>query len=352
MSLGAEQPRPVGVIANPMSGRDCRRMLARASYATLESKRDQVARAVVGAVAGGARQVMVVREPTRISQSAVENLSIDAEIEVIDIDARLDARDSMRAAEAMRTAGCGVLIVLGGDGTNRAVCKAWRDAPLVPLSTGTNNAFPVMVEATVGGSAAGLVASGRLALHEAAERAKLVHLRVESEADDLALVDVTQLVGDRVGNLMPFDPTRIRRVVLARADAASVGISAIGGLTEPCNGSDEFGVVVDCVEHERAGRPLRVPISPGLYRTVHVETARRVAPGQPVQISGPAVLAFDGDRERTLADGQVASLCVLRDGPWVIDVARALALAARRGLFTGRGHWHDAYDQGGGVDCC
>ncbi len=189
-----------------------------------------VIRAVVGAVASGAERVLVVREPTRISQSAVENLRIDAEIEVIDVDARLDAGDTMRAAEAMRKAGCEVLIVLGGDGTNRAVCKVWRDAALVPLSTGTNNVFPVMVEATVAGSAAGLIASGRLALHEAAERAKLVHVRVEGEANDLALVEVTELVGDRVGNLMPFDPSLIRRVVLARAEAASVGTSSIGGL--------------------------------------------------------------------------------------------------------------------------
>ena len=121
---------------------------------------------------------------------------------------------------------------------------------------------------------------------------------------------------------------------------------------EPCSGADEFGVVVDCVEHERGGRPLRVPISPGLYRTVHVGAARRLTPGQPVQISGPAVLAFDGDRERALADGQVARLWVRRDGPWVIDVGRALALAARRGLFMGRGHWQDAYDQSSGFDCC
>jgi hypothetical protein len=352
MSPSAEQPRPVGVIANPMSGRDCRRMLARASHSTLESKRDQVARAVVGAVASGAERVLVIREPTRISQSAVENLHLDAEIEVIDVGARLDAGDTMRAAEAMREAGCGVLIVLGGDGTNRAVCKVWRDAPLVPLSTGTNNVFPVMAEATLGGSAAGLLASGRLALREVADRAKLVHLQIEGETDDLALVDATQLVGDRLGNLMPFDPTRIRRVVLARAEAASVGTSSIGGLLEPSGQADEFGVVVDCVEHERGGRPLRVPISPGLYRTVHVEAARRLAPGEPVQVSGPAVLAFDGDRERALGDGQLASLCVRRDGPWVIDLGRALALAAGRGLFVDRGHWHDAYDQDGGLDCC
>ena len=55
----------------------------------------------------------------------------------------------------MREAGCGALVVLGGDGTQRAVAKAWRDAPLVPLSTGTNNVFPLHVEATAAGLAAG-----------------------------------------------------------------------------------------------------------------------------------------------------------------------------------------------------
>jgi hypothetical protein len=352
MSQSAQQSRCVGVIANPMSGRDCRRMLARASHITLESKRDQVTRAVVGAAASGAERVMVVREPTRISQSAVENLQLDAEIEVIDIGARLDAGDSLRAALAMRRAGCAVLIVLGGDGTNRAVCKAWPDAPLVPLSTGTNNVFPSLVEATIGGAAAGLVASGRLALREAAERAKLVHLRVEGEDEDLALVDVTQLVGDRVGNLMPFDPIHIRSVVLARAEPASIGSSSIGGLMEPCSSADEFGVVVDCAPHERGGQPLRAPLSPGLYRTVHVAAARRLPLGQRVQISGPAVLAFDGDRERKLAEGQRAELCVRRDGPWVIDLGRTFALAAQRGLFVDRGRWRDGTDQGAGFDCC
>jgi hypothetical protein len=85
---------------------------------------------------------------------------------------------------------------------------------------------------------------------------------------------------------------------------------------------------------------------------VHVQAARRLALGQPLQISGPAVLAFDGDRERILASGQTARLWVRRDGPRVIDVGRTLALAARRGLFRGRGRWRDAYDQGGGFDCC
>jgi hypothetical protein len=43
---------------------------------------------------------------------------------------------------------------------------------------------------------------------------------------------------------------------------------------------------------------------------------------------------------------------VVRDGPWQIDVHRALALGAERGLFLDRPHWHDEGDTGEGPGCC
>ena len=62
--------------------------------------------------------------------------------------------------------GVGCLITLGGDGTNRVVAKACGDIPLVPISCGTNNVFPYMVEGTVAGLAAGLVAGGQVKITE------------------------------------------------------------------------------------------------------------------------------------------------------------------------------------------
>ena len=52
MKRRPEPPRPVGLIANLMSGRDVRRLAARASSQTPESKRSQLLRAAVGAAAG------------------------------------------------------------------------------------------------------------------------------------------------------------------------------------------------------------------------------------------------------------------------------------------------------------
>ena len=344
MSRATGEPRPVGIIANPVSGRDVRRLAARARTSTPEDKRNQVARAVIGAVAAGAKRVLVMKEPFRISTSAIEHLRIGAEFEVLDVGATVSAEDTARAARAMRDAGCGALIVLGGDGTNRTIARVWPDAPLVPMSTGTNNVFPVMVEATTAGVAAGLVAAGSVGLDEVAPRAKCVRVELDGGPSDLALVDATLLVNDHVGNLLPFDPDRLRYVLLARAEPTAVGTSPIGGLLEPCGRSDDFGVGVTCVGPDDGGRLLLAPLSQGLYRRVHVADWRRVPLEETVELAGPGVLALDGDREHKLADGQRVRLRVTRSGPRVIDVERALGLAAERELFLDREGWTDAYD--------
>ncbi len=336
---------PVGIIANPLSGRDVRRIAARADTSTPQSKRNQVARIVIGAVAAGAKRVLVMKEPFRVSTSAIENLEIDASLEVIDVEARLDANDTVRAAEAMRRAGCAVLVVLGGDGTNRAIARIWPEAPLVPLSTGTNPVVPRLVEPTVAGAAAGLVASGIVALDEVARRAKCVRVVIAGEPDDLALVDAAFLVDDHVGNLMPFEPAKLRALVLARAEPAGIGMSPIGGLLQPVGANDEGGLFVGCAAPGAPGRVLLAPVSAGLYRRVNVSDFRALALGEEVVLRGPGVLAFDGDRERRLLPGQEARLRVERSGPCVIDVERALRLAAERGAYLDRARWHDAYDE-------
>jgi len=350
MTRRGDDSGAVGILVNPSSGRDVRRIAARASVSTLETKRDQVARAVVGAAASGARKVLVVRDLMRIAESAVENLRIHADIEIVVVETSYKARDTELAAEALRSAGCRAIVVFGGDGTNRVLAKAWNDAPLVPISTGTNNVFPTMTEAGIGGAAAGLVASGRVTALEVARRAKVVRIEIDGEKDDLALIDAVLLVNDSVGNLMPYDAECIRTAVLARAEPAAVGISPLGGLLLPSTFDDDFGVAVTCA---KGGRPILVPISPGLYRTVYVTNTKRLDFGESIRVEGPGVLAFDGDRERSLAKGQTARLTVERKGPRVIDVAKTLQLAGERGLYLDIDHFHDPLEkEGARFDCC
>lgn len=345
----------VGIIANPMSGRDARRLYGRALGQTPDMKRNTIQRAVIGAVAGGARRVILMRDLFRSAESAVENLRLHAEIEFLAMPLETKPTDTARAAALMREAGCGAVIVLGGDGTNRVIAGAWRDAPIVPISTGTNNVFPRHLEATVAGAAAGLVACGAVGLDEVARPAKIVEAEFEDGRSDLALVDAALLVGDHAGSLLHLDPSRLRHLVLTRAEPAAVGTSPIGGLLHPTGEDDERGVEVLCTPANDGGRPLLVPVSPGVYEIAHIGGSRRLALGEWTTMTGPGVVAFDGDRVRTLRPDEPARLRVVRGGPYVIDERRALTLAAERGFYLDHARWHDggrepAHD--GGFDCC
>ena len=344
----------LGIIVNPHSGRDARRLFARAGTSTIDDKRNQVTRIVVGAAAAGVRKILLSRDPFRIASSATDALALDVECELLDLETTGRGIDSQNAARAMQAAGCTAIVALGGDGTSRAITQAWRDVALLPLSTGTNNVFPFEVEATIAGAAAGLVASGRLTLEDAARRAKLLEVLCDDGRESIALIDAALLVDDHPGSLLQADPERLSRILLTRAEPASVGLSPVGGLLMPCDSDDEFAVEVHArpgPHPENSGKTLRAPLSPGLYATVGIEGVERIELEIDVRWSGPGLLAFDGDREIVLESDQSATLRVARTGPWVIEPRRALRAAAMQGLFLDLGAWQDLRGRPGG-SCC
>jgi hypothetical protein len=297
---------------------------------------------------------LLSRDAFRIASSATDALALPVECELLDFKTTGRSVDSQNAARAMRDAGCGAIVALGGDGTCRAITQAWRDVPLLPLSTGTNNVFPFDVEATIAGAAAGLVASGRLKLEDAARRAKILEVVCDDGRESLALIDAALLINDHPGSLLQADPERLAGILLTRADPASIGLSPVGGLLMPCDAKDEFAVEVKTRpgrSRAETGKTLRAPFSPGLYETVGIDTVERIELGTKVQWSGPGLLAFDGDREIVLDSDQIVTLSVHRRGPWVIEPKRAMRAAALQGLFTDLGPWQDARGRPGG-SCC
>lgn len=325
----------IGIIANPMAGRDVRRLAARASEVTHQAKRDMVARIVAGADAAGIETIAIAAEPFRIATGAVESMELGARVEVVghgEGHYRNGPADTAHAVRAMRELGVTVLVVLGGDGTNRIVTQAWPDVALVPVSTGTNNVFPRMVEPTLAGAAAALVASGRVPRSGHARRAKVIRVRPYDDAATLALVDAVLLRNDFRGNLLPVEPDKIDRILLTVASPAAVGMSPIGGLVRPVGAEEDGGLLVTC-NRDSDDRRVRVPVSPGLYRTVRVAEVNQVEAAVTVLFEGPGVIALDGDREVKLLDRQRARLHVERTGPWLIDVDAVLRQAALDGAF-------------------
>jgi hypothetical protein len=319
---------PLAICVNPMSGRDVRRLAARASNMTHEAKRDIVARVAAGADAVGVTDIYVTREPFRIASLALEYMELKARVHILDHPIANDATDTARQVHAFLAAGCDTIVSLGGDGTNRAIVRTASDINLVALSTGTNNVFPQLLEPTIGGMVAGFVAAGRLPHERLARRAKVIRIRMSNGAADVGLIDAALLKNDFVGNFLPFDAARLVRILLTRAEPDSVGMSPIGGFLDPVGAADDCGLLVEM----GSGRSFLAPLSPGLFRQVSVGAHARIPLQTPVVFHGPAVLALDGDRDHKLEVGDTATLSIVRDGPWLFDVAAAMRHAVAHGM--------------------
>src|SRR3954453_10509726 len=191
----------VGVIANPASGRDIRRLVAGPSVFGNADKAGMVFRLLAGLGAGGVERVLMLPAADGLSTTLHRYLharhAVPAfatagpfpELEELDVELEGTARDSTVAVERMVAAGVRAIAGLGGDGPHRVVARDCGDVPLCALSTGTNNAFPEMRETTVAGLATGLRAPRR-AGPAALRREVALSVEVPGAAADLALVDV------------------------------------------------------------------------------------------------------------------------------------------------------------------
>ncbi len=319
----------LGIIVNPMSGKDVRRIAARASVSTNEHKQHQVTRLVLGAITQGVTEVVLSDDPFRISRRATENLPERDAITLIRTKPSHSAEDTRRTVTEMWDRGCRTFVALGGDGTHRIVAQSKPDAILLPLSTGTNNVFPYMIEASVAGAAAGIVASGQLPHQEHCLRAKRIHLSTPAW-QSTALIDAAVIEDDVIGNLLPFEPDKLRHLFLARSEPASIGLSPIGGYLMPSFHEDDFGVALTL--GEPAQHQVRVPISAGLYGDVMVQSIDRLQLDSPHQITGRGIVEFDGDREHR-ANGLI-EVTLKRDGPWIIDPRQLMSAAVQARLLS------------------
>ncbi len=319
----------LAICVNPMSGRDVRRLAARATNMTHEAKRDIVARIAAGADAVGVEDIYVSREPFRIAAAALEQMPLRARVHVLEFPLASDASDTETAMRKFLDAGCTTVVSLGGDGTNRAMVRTSSRYDLVPLSTGTNNVFPVLTEPTIAGMAAGLRARGLLPDH-LVRPCKVLHVRTPS-GTDVGLIDAVLLERDHVGNLLPFDASRLRRMFLSRAEPDAIGMSPIGGMIDMVFQEDDEGLLV---EMGAGGYTFEAPLSPGLFKQVSVRSVSRVGFGVTVPFTGPGVLALDGDRDHKLRSGERATVELRRDGPGIIDVHGAMRWAVAEGIMA------------------
>ena len=330
----------VGVVANPASGRDIRRLVTGASVFDNAEKGSMVYRVLCGLGATGVDRVVMMPAGSGVSESLRRRLGGEngrlPELELLDQRLEQTAEDTVTAVLEMRARGVAAIVVLGGDGTHRVVAKHCDAIPLCALSTGTNNVFPEVREATVAGLATGLVATGCVATGaDDGRREKLVHVGRNGDARfDCALVDVAVTSEPWVGARAVWRISDVSEVFVTFARADAVGLSAIAGQLEAVGRADEHGLHVRLTDPREADVVLQVAVAPGKVVPVGVAGYERMEPDRTYRL--PRVfgsLALDGERELELTPDDEVELR-LAAGPVRIDVAWVMAEAARRKLLV------------------
>ncbi len=325
----------IGIIANPASGKDIRRLV---SYATTIDNNEKVnicKRIVLAAQGLGVESAYFMPETFMIGYAVKDSLESDGVISlslgVLDFEIEAAMEDTVRSARMLEELGVGCIVVLGGDGTSRAAAKGITKTPMLSISTGTNNVYPAMMEGTVAGMAAAAVAlmdePYSCCIHD-----KRITVRVNGEARDTALIDAVVSDDFYAGAKAIWDPERIRRIVVTRCHPATIGFSAVAGAYRIVEDTEDIGFAV---ELGAQGEGVLAPIAAGVLTPVHVSASRTLALGEEYRFTAESrcMIALDGEREVRVQPGDEVSMTVERDGPWRVLPRKALQRAAELGMY-------------------
>jgi predicted polyphosphate/ATP-dependent NAD kinase len=323
----------VGIIPNPMSGRDIRRVVAQASVFPNTEKVSMVLRIIRAVGALGVQRVLLSTDTFGIAAGVLREVRrLQARVRLPEIEYLTLPQPTGTAADttgyaALISRRCAAAVVLlGGDGTIRAAAPGLGDTPMLALSTGTNNAFPIMMEATVAGMAVGLLATGRVAPHT--KRAKMLHVELVradgTRRHEIALVDVCVNTVGEIGSRAVWKTDTLRELYCTFAEPDAIGLSSIPGRILPTSRFAPTGVAVQF--GPAPSRTVLAPIGPGLLEPVGLQYCAALAPGvtRYVRLTSGTV-ALDGERELEFGPGDRIAVTLKTDGPRVIDVPATLA---------------------------
>ena len=338
-----EREAVVGILANPESGRDIRRLVANAAVFPAAEKSNMVMRVLLGLAAAGVSRAVMMPDHGGIAARVIQACDLHhrvsdrplPELTFLDMPIQGSSQDTLEATHLMQAMGATVIVVLGGDGTHRLVAKVCGRTPMVTLSTGTNNCFPEFREATIAGLAAGLVATGAIPKDEVCRPNKALQIEIDGHSSDLALVDLC--VSDElcIGARALWTPQNLKELFVTFARADAVGLSAIAGQLQPLDRRTAYGLHLMLAPPDGLLTEVLTLIAPGLLLPVAVSSIKRIYPGDTISLATKTgTIALDGEREISFGPADQPRVSLTRSGPLTIDVSAVMSGAAERGCFT------------------
>lgn len=331
----------VGIVANPMSARDIRRIVSHAGNLPINDRANIVLRLLAGLARAGVEEAVMMPEHGGIRTQVMRVIEREKKtstiaypkIDYLSMPVTGTAKDSALASQMMVEAGVDAIVVLGGDGTSRVVVSQCGNIPIVGISTGTNNAFPEIREPTISGLGVGLAVTNKVPSDIAYVFNKRLDVTV-NDVHDIALVDVAIIDAGYIGARAIWQTHQFKDLFTTFGRPDGIGMSAIVGLLSPVKRTDHWGRRVRLLPATDAINKLTVPIAPGLIEEVGIASVETMQPDQSYQpCVAKGAIALDGERELTFVETDEVSIRLRVDAFRTIDVLSCMTYAAKKGLF-------------------
>ncbi|MFH5801215.1 NAD(+)/NADH kinase [Haladaptatus sp. CMAA 1911] len=325
----------VGLIVNPVAGRDIRRLTGGASVSSNYAKRRTATCVLEGLTMADDAEVLVMPDNAGLADRIVDGAPEDLTVGLLDMTVTASGEDARNAAERFSEEADAV-VVLGGDGTNRDVAHGIGDVPVVSISTGTNNVIPMAVDGTVAGIATGLIASGAVPADETTIRHGTVEAVVDDGSEERRIRGLATLgVMDQqfVGTRAILDPEDVVGGVVSRASPSEIGLSGIAGGLTVRRPDDPGGIGFRLGTTSEPQQEVHAATVPGVLSRIPVEEYRTLDDGEAFEFDVvTGVISADGERELEVRDASVR-LRPVADGPRLVDIDAVIERGAKEGLF-------------------
>ncbi len=327
----------IGIIANPASGKDIRRLVSHATVIDNNEKINIVERVILGAQKNGIDTVYIMPDAYnmgyRIKDKLQSSGELKCQIEIFDFYKVDGVEDTYRAVQLMKDEGVACIVTLGGDGTNRAVAKESKEIPLIAISTGTNNVYPDMIEGTLAGLAASVVASGEFDTSLFTAKDKRLEIYQDGKLRDIALIDAVTSREVVLGSRAIWLIENIERIFVARCHPASIGFSSVVGGKMIINEADDFGAYL-AINMDK----------PKIYTPIAAGVVLAIGSDDPVTLGFKddyefttycrGTIALDGEREIEFHKDETFLIRISRNGPVRVDVKKAIEIGQKNGFFA------------------
>jgi len=312
----------VGIIANPSAGKDIRRLVASGRVISNQEKANIITRFVKGLSYKGVKEIYFMPDKSALFRPCVDELKKDLDINFLDTKYYDGPEQTLYASKLIKELECDCVLVLGGDGTNRLVAKNIGNVPIVPISTGTNNAFPIMIDPTVAGLGTGfyIQTKGEKFNKTLVSQKSKLNVVIDKEYNDIALIDMAISNQNFVGSKAIWDPNVLDQLFLTQSNPLSIGLSAIGSKVAKIPENQAIKL-----EFSKKGKKVYAPIAPGLISEIYIKKWELFSYDKKFTFSNySGTIALDGEREIEIYKKNKIEITLQKQGPFVLDVIKSV----------------------------